>query len=465
MNSESDHQIQQNLPLYDSDFSIEEQQDSKKLILKQAINDIQNDESPEVDLLAEEARTVTLNSKPMDFPNSVNAPSVTTPKAGNSSSSLKIKTSSPGLKLKSNLDDLPEQEAPSRGLQFKTALNPEPVSEEQPIQQVPFEAVGESSYVPTTSPLVIKSPVEENREHNFANEAAQETFTNERVITEPNTAINEEHSNESSRGASLQIKHAISTRQVEPEDRQVEQEAPSFDSDLPFMTEAPAHVEAVEAHENILDQAAESSLFLEEEVPEPQGLQSGSNSDLLGDMGKEEPEEESKTPTIYEYDDNDGLGSYLIHARTERSLTVRELSSRTRIKEALIIALEEENTVNFPMPVYAKSTIKNLSSELKISYETTLRLYNELIGTNQDQTYEFTPKTPDPHAAKSAGSAVHKWSAILMAVAVAGIILAGFLIKYIFKAEPYLPENYVINLDEFHPEIKVPTPHLRVPQN
>ena len=52
-----------------------------------------------------------------------------------------------------------------------------------------------------------------------------------------------------------------------------------------------------------------------------------------------------------------------------------------------------------------------------------------------------------------------------MAVAVAGIILAGFLIKYIFKAEPYLPENYVINLDEFHPEIKVPTPHLRVPQN
>ena len=467
MNSDSDQPIQQNLPLYDSDFSIEEQHGTKKLLLKQAIDDIQNDPEDSVDPLGGDGRTVTLESKPLDFPEATSPLSIKTPATENGSSTLKLKASSPGLKLKSLAPESDEvsqvQEAPRSGLLLKTPLSQlEPESTQEPSIANHEDNVTEPVHTQTDEALELEvAPT--------SNEAPQDSPT-------PATTAPEIHT--PSEGT-LQIKHPIRTKAPEPE-------KPSFDSELPFMTEAPPQVEAVEAHERILDEAAESSLFMEEEVkpqvPEansetiapdtpkispvaqPELIQTSSNRQVLEELDETQSNEPAKISTIYEYDETEGLGHYLIHARTERSLTVRELSSRTRIKEAWILALEEENLDELPEPVYTKSSLKNLCVELKISYETTLRLYSELTGGKHEKAYDFKQQSPDPHAAKNSGSAVHKWSAIFMGLTVIGIIVAGFLIKYIFKAEPYMPEGYVINLDEFHPEIKVPTPRLKIPQ-
>ena len=238
-----------------------------------------------------------------------------------------------------------------------------------------------------------------------------------------------------------------------------------------FSTAPPPHIQELEEYEEVLNTAAQESVFelsaneletnKEEDTLEPSNQQ----DELFDKIHSEEdePRRIKNSPTIYEMEDDSSIGTMLMSARQKASYTIKELARRTNIKEAYIIALEEENRSNLPDPIYTKSYIKNLCHELNIEYPKALKLYADLCGEEFDTQYNIAQKGPDKYASKPANSTLQKWSAIFVIALILGLIAVGFTAKHFYSPVPAFKAEEQVNLNNFHQEVSIPIPRLKVP--
>ena len=228
-------------------------------------------------------------------------------------------------------------------------------------------------------------------------------------------------------------------------------------------SEPPPIIQELEEYEQVLNTAAQESVFelkQEEDYFKPEN---SAEEELFEEIHQEEPVHKKNSPTIYEMEDDASIGSMLMSARQKASLTIKELSRRTNIREACIIALEEENRSTLPDPIYTKSYIKNLCTELNLDYPRALKLYSNLCGEEFDTQYNIAQRGPDKYASKPANSAVQKWSALAMACMIFGLIATGFVAKYFYTPLPVFKAGEQVNLNDFHQPITIPIPRLNVP--
>ena len=251
-------------------------------------------------------------------------------------------------------------------------------------------------------------------------------------------------------------------------------EIPEEDQNHPsFSIAPPPHIQELEEYEEVLNTAAQESVFelspneLEADSENEEDKAEGGNQqdELFEKIHSEEnePRHIKNSPTIYEMEDDSSIGTMLMSARQKASYTIKELARRTNIKEAYIIALEEENRSNLPDPIYTKSYIKNLSHELRIEYPKALKLYADLCGEEFDTQYNIAQKGPDKYASKPASSTLQKWSAIFVIVLILGLITVGFTAKHFYSPAPVFKAEEQVNLNNFHQEVSIPIPRLKVP--
>ncbi|MDD7984223.1 helix-turn-helix domain-containing protein [Lentisphaera marina] len=243
---------------------------------------------------------------------------------------------------------------------------------------------------------------------------------------------------------------------------------PEEEEDRPsFNTSPPPHIHELEEYEEVLNTAAQESVFeltnteLEHEEETTESQQEELFDEIHSEV--EEPRHLKNSPTIYEMEDDSSIGTMLMSARQKASYTIKELARRTNIKEAYIIALEEENRSNLPDPIYTKSYIKNLCHELNIEYHKALKLYANLCGEEFDTQYNIAQKGPDKYASKPASSSLQKWSAIFVIFLILGLIGVGFTAKHFYSPIPVFKSDEQVNLNNFHQEITIPIPRLKVP--
>lgn len=238
-----------------------------------------------------------------------------------------------------------------------------------------------------------------------------------------------------------------------------------------FSTAPPPHIQELEEYEEVLNSAAQESVFelsgneLEADGESDEDKTSNQQDELFDKIHSEEdePRRIKNSPTIYEMEDDSSIGTMLMSARQKASYTIKELARRTNIKEAYIIALEEENRSNLPDPIYTKSYIKNLCHELNIEYPKALKLYADLCGEEFDTQYNIAQKGPDKYASKPANSTLQKWSAIFVIALILGLIAVGFTAKHFYSPVPAFKAEEQVNLNNFHQEVSIPIPRLKVP--
>ncbi len=232
---------------------------------------------------------------------------------------------------------------------------------------------------------------------------------------------------------------------------------------LPSEVKADEHISDVDLHEEVLNTAAQENVFEHLGETEPQfQSQHLFNADSIPE---EKPTHLLNSPTLYEMEDDMTLGQALLHARENASLTIKELSRKTNIKEMHIISLEDENRSKLPDPIYTKSYIKTLCNELNLPYEKVVDLYAQLMGAEYDTQYNIAQKSPDKFASKPASSAIQKWSAIIAIFVIISLTAAGFAIQNFYTPVPVLQDGDIIDLNEFHPSVTVPIPRLEIPKN
>jgi hypothetical protein len=86
------------------------------------------------------------------------------------------------------------------------------------------------------------------------------------------------------------------------------------------------------------------------------------------------------------------LGQKFSRVRRERSIDIRTISDRLKIKEQFVIAIEEDNFENFSSDTHIKGFIRNIAKELGIDPQIAIKIYNR---DNRTNTKACNPKQID----------------------------------------------------------------------
>ncbi|WDE98101.1 helix-turn-helix domain-containing protein [Lentisphaera profundi] len=439
MSTEDDNLFEQELPLYN--------ETPKPLILKKEPSSLTIKDSPYND---QEEATPTQNTSGLTIKSPAKAASIESTEQPRSA--LKIKKTddpSPTLRIRAFSSEETVEPKNISKLSPQTSASPEPDDlDHENAPETPSHSYSEESHSPSIKALHIKNP---------SNSDSIKNLEYNKPVPEPG-----EHApqtiilrNKPLPGARSKL--ALTT--VEPVDDQYLSNS---------LNTPPPHIQELEEYEEVLNTAAQESVFelSNNELNDQENSASDTQEELFNQIHTE-PDTDSahkkNSPTIYEMEDDSSIGTMLMSARQKASFTIKELARRTNIKEAYIIALEEENRSNLPDPIYTKSYIKNLCHELEIEYPKALKLYANLCGEEFDTQYNIAQRGPDKYASKPANSTLQKWSAIVVIFIILGLITFGFTAKHFYSPLPVFKENEQVNLNDFHQKIIIPTPRLNVP--
>ena len=431
MSSENDNLFEQDLPLY-NEQTLDPKPVNSGLKIKSSAEQISSDEPYEPI-----ASGLTIKSRPAD-----NDDTPVSQKSGN------------GLKIKSSTNP---------GLSIKRAAPPEPQDNPQIIElEVEKPKNLELNELPEDKPSVLQ--IKQPHLDTSANSMDGELFSSSRVNS-VKTPTNSDSIKNLEDNDPVPEPGAHSPQTIILRNRPLpESDSTIQDNDGPELPpEPPPIIKELEEYEQVLNTAAQESVFELKQEEEYSVEKDSVQEELFEEIHQEEPVQKKNSPTIYEMEDDSSIGSMLMSARQKASLTIKELSRRTNIREACIIALEEENRSTLPDPIYTKSYIKNLCNELNLDYPRALKLYSDLCGEEFDTQYNIAQKGPDKYASKPANSAMQKWSALAMACIIFGLIATGFVAKYFYTPLPVFKAGEQVNLNDFHQPITVPIPRLNVP--
>ena len=433
MSNDNEDLFEQDLPLY-NESTQQESNIEPTLKIKSKNNQVNEDNYIPI------ASGLTIKSRPIEEENS-NSSETTQP-------GLKVKTATSGLSIKKTAEVVKEESSnndyvlDSIDAQKPTNLPLSELPEEKTTNSEPNKPKNDTNSNSLDGELFSSSRI--NQIKSPSNSDSIKNLEENDPVPEPG-----EHSPQT----------------IIIRDRPLPEKEKSHDpEDGPALpSEPPPIIQELEEYEQVLNTAAQESVFELKQEHEPINDNKNTQSELFEEIHGEEPIHQKNSPTIYEMKDDASIGSLLMSARQKASLTIKELSRRTNIREACIIALEEENRSTLPDPIYTKSYIKSLCNELSLDYPHALKLYSDLCGEEFDTQYNIAQKGPDKYASKPANSVVQKWSALVMAVIIIALISTGFVAKYFYTPLPVFKAGEEVNLNNFHQQIIIPTPRLTVP--
>jgi transcriptional regulator with XRE-family HTH domain len=455
MSTEEDNLFEQELPLYDGS--------PKPLILKKA-TELTNESNQEESSTPSSSQLTIKRSTPSESPSDL----TTQPSQSPQNSGLRIKSSGsltniPTLRIKKT-----NTEGPSPELE----LEQNPIPQEESEQAFNTDKDEETQEAPDKLDESIKEQAPDIMINSMDGELFSGTTQKTIGIQSPHNSdsIKDLESNNPVPEPGVHSPQTIILRNKPlPNEKGklslTSVKAPAEEED--FNTSPPPHIHELEEYEEVLNTAAQESVFelsnseLEDNATSEQKQQEELFEDIHSEI--EEPRHLKNSPTIYEMEDDSSIGTMLISARQKASYTIKELARRTNIKEAYIIALEEENRSTLPDPIYTKSYIKNLCHELDLEYPKALKLYADLCGEEFDTQYNIAQKGPDKYASKPASSSLQKWSAIFVIILILSLIAVGFTAKHFYSPIPVFKTDEQVNLNNFHQEITIPIPRLKVP--
>ncbi|MEW5973338.1 MAG: RodZ domain-containing protein [Pseudomonadota bacterium] len=128
-----------------------------------------------------------------------------------------------------------------------------------------------------------------------------------------------------------------------------------------------------------------------------------------------------------------GLGARLREARERRGLTQAELGSRLNLAAGTVDALEREDLLALPGPVYVRGYLRRLAAELEIDEAELQQAHARIAGESAP-----APRRPTPRGEPMrAPPRVRRFPLLLLVIVVVAIMVAGLL------AQRYLPESWL----------------------
>ncbi|MFZ5465827.1 MAG: helix-turn-helix domain-containing protein [Pseudomonadota bacterium] len=126
-----------------------------------------------------------------------------------------------------------------------------------------------------------------------------------------------------------------------------------------------------------------------------------------------------------------GLGAQLRKARERRGLTQAELGSRLNLAAGTIDALEREDLLALPGPVYVRGYLRRLAAELEIDEAELQQAHTRIAGESAPAPRRPTLRAEPMRAPRR----VRRF--LLLVIVVVAIVVAGLL------AQRYLPEIWL----------------------
>lgn len=136
------------------------------------------------------------------------------------------------------------------------------------------------------------------------------------------------------------------------------------------------------------------------------------------------PEAASKGP---------GLGAQLRKARERRGLTQAELGSRLNLTAGTIDALEREDLLALPGPVYVRGYLRRLAAELELDEAELQQAYSHIAGEITPAPRRPAPRTEPMRAPRQ----VRRFPLLLLVIVGVAFVVAGLL------AQRYLPGRWL----------------------
>ncbi len=128
-----------------------------------------------------------------------------------------------------------------------------------------------------------------------------------------------------------------------------------------------------------------------------------------------------------------GLGARLRKARERRGLTQAELGSRLNLAAGTVDALEREDLLALPGPVYVRGYLRRLAAELEIDEAELQQAHTRIAGESAPAPRRPTLRAEPMRAPRR----VRRFPLLLLVIVVVAIVVAGFL------AQRYLPESWL----------------------
>lgn len=170
--------------------------------------------------------------------------------------------------------------------------------------------------------------------------------------------------------------------------------------------------------------------------------------DSSGALNAPTPEADSGGP---------GLGARLRKAREQRGLTQAELGGRLNLAASTIDALEREDLLALPGPVYVRGYLRRLAAELELDEAELQQAHTRIAGENAPAPRRPTLRAEPMRAPRQ----VRRFPLLLLVIVVVAFVVAGFL------AQRYLPESWLETGGETQPQHIAPkttTPTPAMPQ-